>query len=162
MNLVPIAMLTRLLLPSMVKKKSKSCVINLSSSASTIRMEGGAGYCSSKLYDDFFSRALVYEYGYKIDFLSVKPYLVSTPLTRNITGALYISKTDCVKGSFQALGNTEATFGDWRHSIQGEISMTLSEWVRDKSAKGIWKWMNKSFAAIDSNYSIVKNLEKRC
>ena len=160
MNLVPISMLTRYMLPVLLKKKKKSCVVNLSSSASIIRMEGGAGYCASKLYDDFLSRALGYEYSYKIDFLSVRPYLVSTPLTRNITGALYITKNECARGSLQALGNTDITYGDWRHSLQGEIGMSFSEWARDQSGKGVWKWMNRSFAAVDPNYSTVKSLNR--
>ena len=46
----------------MLKGKSKSSTINLSSVASTIITHRLAGYSYLKLYDEFLSRSLSYEY----------------------------------------------------------------------------------------------------
>ena len=108
-------------------ERNKSCIINLSSISSYFTMHGGAGYCSSKLYDDFLSRALAYEYRKKIDILSVKPNFVSTPLTRNMRGLLVVNKNECAGGSLKALGNSDETFGHWLHHIEGYILSSIPQ-----------------------------------
>ncbi len=47
---------------------------------------GGVGhYSATKTFDDFFSQALEYEVRKKIDVLTVRPFYVTTPMTRNTT-----------------------------------------------------------------------------
>lgn len=57
-NNVPIAMLTRLLLPNMLKREKKGAVICLSSSSIMFRLKYSANYCSTKLFCDVLSQAL--------------------------------------------------------------------------------------------------------
>ena len=137
-------------------KKRKSCIINLSSFSSYFALVGGAGYCSSKLYDDFLSRALTYEYKEKIDFLSFKPLLVSTPLTRNLAGCLILNKNECVKGSLRVVGCRTESFGHWSHHIQGEVSMIFSKGVQDFFGRLYWKWFTKHSHSINPSYTPVK------
>ena len=57
-NLLPIALLTHKLLPRMLARPSRSAIINLASSAIYANLGGSADYCSTKAYDDIFSRSL--------------------------------------------------------------------------------------------------------
>lgn len=71
-------MLTRLLLPNMLKRSKKGAIISLSSSSVMFRLKYSSNYCSTKLFSDTLSLALEHEYGDKIDFLSLRPGLVTT------------------------------------------------------------------------------------
>lgn len=96
-------MLTRLLLPKMFKR-TKSAIINLASASSVNIFLGSANYIGGKTFDDFMSRSLAYEYGKNIDFLAVRPFLVSTPMTRNMSNIMLISPRSCAKASLGELG----------------------------------------------------------
>ena len=79
-------------------------------------------YSASKAYVDFLSRALSYEYGNKIDILSVRPSEVSTPMTFNKqTDIMTIMPKDCAKGFLKDLGYEKVTNGHWSHSLQDSI-----------------------------------------
>lgn len=75
---MPVAMMTRLILPKMLLRPNRGGIISLSSYSMLMRLKNSVNYCSSKLFDDIFSRSLEYEYGSKIDFLSVRPGIVTT------------------------------------------------------------------------------------
>lgn len=79
------------------------------------------------MFDDFLSRALGYEYQGKIDFLSVRPGLVTTSMTRNTESAMHVSKDQCVKGALKAVGKREFTYGHWWHEIHGYLAGFFSE-----------------------------------
>ena len=115
LNMFPIAILTRCFLPKMLARPSRSAVINLSSSAVYASLKGSAHYCSTKEFDDTLSRALQYEYRHKIDFISVRPALVTTPLTRGTTSFLHVNKNQCASGSLRSLGHVNWTSGHWWH-----------------------------------------------
>ena len=154
MNIVPISMLTRYMLPLLLKKKS--CIINLSSFSSYSALVGGAGYSSSKLYDDFFSRALAYENKNKIDILSFKPLLVSTPLTRNMSSLLTINKNQCVKGSLKAVGWSDETFGHLSHHIQAQICLLVPKYMLEFFGNLYWKWFTSFSHEKNPTYTPVK------
>lgn len=97
--------MTHTLLPRMLRR-SKSAIINLASSASINVFLGMANYIGGKTFDDFMSRSLAYEYRNKVDFLSVRPFLVSTPMTRNLNTILFISPNSCAKACLGELGYT--------------------------------------------------------
>ena len=106
----------------MLEREKRSAIISLSSLASIMEIHGSVGYCSSKLYDDFISRALSWENDKKIDILSVRPYFVSTPLTRNVSTVLHIDKNQCAKHSLRSLGYEKYTYGHWWHNLQARIT----------------------------------------
>ena len=83
-------------------------------------------YSSSKAFVDFLSRALSYEYGHKIDILSVRPSEVSTPMTFNKqTDIMTILPKDCARGLLRDLGHEKVTNGHWSHSLQGKLYHSL-------------------------------------
>ena len=112
--------------PKMLSRPSKSAIINLSSSAIYANLKGSAHYCSTKCYDDILSRSLEYEYAHKIDFLSVRPALVTTPLTRGTQSFLHVNKNQCAAGSLRSLGHLSWTSGHWWHELQA-LPMELLE-----------------------------------
>lgn len=57
-------------------------------------IKGTSHYCATKAFDDFFTRTVAYEYP-KIDFLSVRPYLVTTTLARNTKSILHTTPQKC-------------------------------------------------------------------
>lgn len=57
--------MTQLLLPSMLERKSKSAIVNLSSLSVTIPMKYLSVYTATKGYNDLFSRILSQEYSGK-------------------------------------------------------------------------------------------------
>lgn len=118
LNLFPMALLTRGLLPKMLARTSRSAIITLSSFSIYADLRGSANYCSTKLYNDIFSRSIEYECSHKIDLLSVRPALVTTPLTRSTSSWLHASKNQCAGGSLKHLGYNSSTNGFWWHELQ--------------------------------------------
>ncbi|CAI2375956.1 unnamed protein product [Moneuplotes crassus] len=104
--------------PVMNKRKMKSGIVNLSS------FQGGKPcglnpvYSSTKGYNDFHSRASSWDYEGKIDFMSLRPSYVSTPLVgnRKVSG-FTISAQDCARGSLDKLGHDAWTNGHWKHAL---------------------------------------------
>lgn len=80
-----------------------------------MRLAKSVNYCSTKLFDDFLSRSLEYEYGNKVDFLSVRPALVTTSMARNLNSFLHVSKNQCAKGALNSLGRYSQYSGSWWH-----------------------------------------------
>lgn len=72
------AMMTRFMLAKLLKRTKRSGIITLSSYSMLMRLEDSANYCSTKLFDDILSRSLEYEYSSKVDFLSLRPGIVTT------------------------------------------------------------------------------------
>ena len=103
----------------MLGRDPRSAIINLSSYSKLIHLIESSGYCSTKLFDDFLSKTLAYEYDHKIDIISSTPNLVSTPLTRNVKTLLHINKNQTAKATLKDLGHTKSTYGHWSHHIQG-------------------------------------------
>lgn len=118
---MPISFLTHKLLPKMLERNHKCAVINLSSFAAHYDLPICAAYCAGKHFDDFFSKSLDYEYK-EVDFLSVRPALVTTPLTRNTSSLIHVNKNSCVRGSLRSLGHRRATYGHLWHEIQGIVA----------------------------------------
>ena len=58
LNIIPISLLSRYMIPRMLQRNTRSGIINLSSSSVLFEFVGGAGYCSTKLFDDFLSKTL--------------------------------------------------------------------------------------------------------
>lgn len=119
-NCLPVSCLTNLVIPIISKRKFSGAIINLSSGAAQNLIKGSSHYSATKSFDDFFTRTIAYEY-LKIDFLSVRPYLVTTTLARNLKSFLHVSPQKCAAGSLNDLGRYPVSYGDWFHRIQGVL-----------------------------------------
>ena len=95
-NILPMAVLTRLFTPGMLSRPTRSGIINVSSSSVLVPFAGCSHYAATKNFNDVFSRALSREINHKVDVLTAEPFFVSTAMTKNI------EKTDYVKPSATA------------------------------------------------------------
>lgn len=90
-NILPIAALSRIFIESMKKRQYKSGIINLSSAAATTDFGGASNYSATKTFDDYLSLAVEYELRGKIDILTARPFIVTTPMTRNTDSLIHTS-----------------------------------------------------------------------
>jgi 17beta-estradiol 17-dehydrogenase / very-long-chain 3-oxoacyl-CoA reductase len=67
----------------MLKRKWRSAIINLSSIFGEINCPYHSVYSGTKRFLDVFSRSLAMEVSSKVDVMSLKPLMVTTPMTRN-------------------------------------------------------------------------------
>lgn len=105
-------------------KQFKSAIISMSSLTSCHPTRYWQLTAATKLFNIGFSCALSEEYENKIDVLAVKPGLVSTPLTGNITGFGIADVEDVVKGTLSKLGHTSVTHGYWLHALIAPFAVT--------------------------------------
>ena len=82
MNTLPASILSNKLIKRFLKRSKKSAIITLASGACQVPMAGYHVYGASKIFNDFLSRSLAYEYP-QFDIMSVRPSEVSTPMTSN-------------------------------------------------------------------------------
>lgn len=80
---------------------------------------GIANYASTKKYDDFLSLALTDEYGDKIDFLTARPYMVTTRMTKFTDSLLHTSAQSSAKRLVNSLGRKAICYGTFFHTLQG-------------------------------------------
>jgi short-subunit dehydrogenase len=118
-NEVPQVILTKKVLPKLLKRTSKSAVISLSSIASVKPLPFFSVYSATKNFNKFFMLSVEKEYP-QIDFLTVMPGYVSTQMTHNEkpVGDV-LSKETAVKCYLNDLGVKNTTFGHWKHAVQG-------------------------------------------
>lgn len=129
-NCMPQVMLARYFIPQMLKRKEKSAFISISSfAASFVRPYEGL-YSATKVFMDFFSRAIAEEYP-QLDILCVKPGLVSTRLLNWAKPDLRTCTTaDFVNTSLRYLGRKTHTHGHWKHRLTAWTFEIMPEWLR--------------------------------
>lgn len=153
-NMVPAAMMTRLLLPKMISRPKHSGIIFLSSYSTMMRLKYSVSYCATKLFNDFLSRALSQEHRDKIDFLSLKPGLVTTEMARNTKSFLHVNKNQCAIGALKSLGKYVVYAGSWWHELQNFATELLSESVRDFLIGHTWGKIGDKYREIDSKKNL--------
>lgn len=118
-NVLSVSMMTAVVLPQMVERK-KGVIINLSSEAGTFPHPMLTMYSATKVFIDFFSRALNVEYKSQgIITQCVMPLLVSTNLIQNMATGLLVKRTDdYVREALNTVGITEQTRGCISHALQ--------------------------------------------
>ena len=128
LNLWPVVLLTKLLLPKL--QKAPSLIVNLSSVASITPICGSSVYCATKSYDDLFSLFLREELKYRssgIDVVSLQPAYVDTPLTQDIKGKfLEISADECAAKCLEAADKVGYTSGHWKHQVVSSLIRSFS------------------------------------
>ena len=96
---------------------NKSGVIALSSVSKVKALAGFTIYGACKSFNDYFSRSLSEEYKGEVDFLSVRPGWVATPMTDGFKKQLEILPEECADSALKALGKVTHTPGHWKHKI---------------------------------------------
>lgn len=111
--------MSRLFIEKMAERPIKSGVINLSSGGAILSYAGSAHYAATKKFDDSLSLALNDEYGHKIDFLTARPYFMTTKLTNFTNSFLHTSAPNCAKRLVNSLGRRKICYGTFLHTFQG-------------------------------------------
>ena len=144
-NTLPQVMLTRKLLPQLAARTDRSAIIFLSSIMGTRPFPFFTIYSSTKVFADFFARALAEEHP-EIDIISLRPVYVSTNMTFNKQlnfGTL--TAKECVLGLFTKLGFESSTAGHWRHTTYTTLRLGfIPDWLfKLSSRKECLKTMNE-------------------
>lgn len=121
--------MSRLFIEKMIERPNKSGIINLSSGGAILSYAGSAHYAATKKYDDNLSLALVDEYGHKIDFLTARPYFISTRLTNFTDSFLHTSAPNCAKRLVNSLGRRKICYGTFLHTFQGVGTSNVNDKV---------------------------------
>ena len=124
LNVLPQTLITKIFIERLAKREKRSAIVNISSASATKPFTYFALYSSTKIYNDYFARALNEEYKNKIDCMSVRPCLVESLLTKlkaNKDGFFVISRQDCSESSLDHLGYESMTYGHWKHELQGAL-----------------------------------------
>lgn len=117
-NALSPVLITRCIVPTMLKREKKSAIINLSSFCASRPLPYASVYGSTKIFDDFMARSLAIEYENKIDCLALRPNWVSTKLsTKRLNNFDVISSNKCVVDALKELGYEKVTAGNWIHSM---------------------------------------------
>lgn len=117
---------------------------------------GCAHYSATKKFMDHFSQCLAYENSSKVDFLTARPFIVSTPMSRNIKSIYTTSAEKCASVIVNSLGSRSICYGPLIHSIQGAgvellsselMSLAYTSTIKDYSklyeAAGKWLIQNQ-------------------
>ncbi|XP_069799700.1 very-long-chain 3-oxoacyl-CoA reductase-B-like isoform X1 [Dendropsophus ebraccatus] len=118
-NMTSVVQMTRIVLPTMIQRK-KGLIINVSSEAGSHPFPMLTIYSATKVFVDYFSRALNIEYKSKgITIQSVMPLVVSTNMSQNIDSNLFVKTAhDFARESLNTVGYTHRTNGCLSHEIQ--------------------------------------------
>jgi 17beta-estradiol 17-dehydrogenase / very-long-chain 3-oxoacyl-CoA reductase len=127
LNVIPISFLTKILFEKMDSREQRSAIISLSSFAGDFPFAMKAVYSATKAYDHYMTIALKEEYVHgKVDFLSVKPLEVGTPMTGNEADGVFVLRPEQVADSiFNDLVHEDETYGHWTHKIQAYIVLLV-------------------------------------
>ncbi|XP_038642720.1 hydroxysteroid (20-beta) dehydrogenase 2 isoform X1 [Scyliorhinus canicula] len=131
-NVLSVLMMTRIILPHMLKRK-KGIIINISSEAGTHPHPLITMYSSTKVFVDFFSRALNAEYKPNgIIIQCVLPLMVSTNLTHDMETNFFVrTADDYAQEALNTVGIRERTNGCWSHAMQHFfLERLFPEWLR--------------------------------
>ncbi|NXU52582.1 HSDL1 protein, partial [Turnix velox] len=138
-------MMTHIVLPGMVERR-KGAIVNLSSGSCCQPTPMFTAYGASKIYLDYFSRALHYEYASKGIFVqSLTPFVVTTKLTACCSATsqksfFFPSAEEYANHAVSTLGLSIRTCGYWKHAMQFTLGKRLPEWI--------WAWFALYFCRI--------------
>eukprot|EP01017_Pseudomicrothorax_dubius_P046661 TRINITY_DN8256_c0_g1_i2.p1 TRINITY_DN8256_c0_g1~~TRINITY_DN8256_c0_g1_i2.p1 ORF type:complete len:327 (-),score=90.93 TRINITY_DN8256_c0_g1_i2:34-1014(-) len=121
-NIYPIALLTKHLVGQLLARTKRSGIVNMSSVAALAPMPLNTPYSASKVFSDFYSRALQLEIGDKIDILTLRPGPVQTAMTCDVMFPLGLTPTEAAASSLKLLGFSKLSYGGhWRLQFWGLI-----------------------------------------
>ncbi|XP_054722876.1 inactive hydroxysteroid dehydrogenase-like protein 1 [Uloborus diversus] len=122
-NIASVTMMTYIVIPQMIQRK-KGIIVNMSSISSFNPLPLMAVYSASKVYVDWFSRALSYEYKDEgVIVQSLVPSYIATSLVRFSSllqrpSFLVPDPERFVRSAICTLGVADRTTGFWSHGLQ--------------------------------------------
>jgi 17beta-estradiol 17-dehydrogenase / very-long-chain 3-oxoacyl-CoA reductase len=129
-NCYATAILTRILLPQLLKRSKRSGIINLSSISGMTPMPFSTVYSATKVFDEFAALALGIEYSDKLDVMSAAPGYVSTPMTNNKkVSSETSSAAESVEAFLNDFGRLKRSYGSWKHEIPGLLLEILPSFL---------------------------------
>jgi short-subunit dehydrogenase len=91
---------------------------------------GAVHYSATKTFDDMFSRTIEYELRFKVDVLTVRPFFVTSHMTKNTTSLTHATTEQTATETINCLGNTDICYGPFSHRIQAAfINLTSPKLV---------------------------------
>lgn len=127
LNIFPQAYLTKIFWDKLNSRKEtksvRSGIINVSSFVADFPFPMKAIYAATKAYDHYMTIGLANELkDSNVDFLSVKPLEVATPLTgTKPDGIFIITPEQCAAASLNDFGYEGETYSAWGHKLQAFI-----------------------------------------
>ncbi|KAM3133944.1 hypothetical protein pb186bvf_013910 [Paramecium bursaria] len=141
-NLFPVVMLTKKLIP-LLQKRKRSGIINLSSMQGKFPIPFTQIYSGTRAFVDLFSRSLDQEY-INIDVLSLRPFYVQTQMVKHQSDLSTITPTQCAQGGLLRVGLVRESFGHWRHRLIGFIYDIFDDtWIYNQLITPISKQLAK-------------------
>ncbi|EGC36368.1 hypothetical protein DICPUDRAFT_54676 [Dictyostelium purpureum] len=134
-NIRPLTVLSRLVIPKMVEKR-RGCIINISSI--TAIAPGGCPllsvYCGTKAFIEKFSLSLNYEYATKGVFVQcVTPAIVASNMSKISKPSLFIASPEALAiSAVSTIGYEKITTGYWTHELQAFFIKNLPQYVSEK------------------------------
>lgn len=105
----------------MKNRRTKSAIINLSSSTGVFVSPFLTIYSSTKHLIDIYTRTLAAENREKVDILSSRPFGVTTKMMKMGKGPLMITPEECVRSSLADLGKTDTSYTGFLHKLGATI-----------------------------------------
>ena len=126
MNILACTKLIHMVLPKMEKRK-RGVIINISSYSASYPMPLLALYAATKIYVDYLSRSLQFEYANKgIVIQSLLPAYVSTKMSKIRKASLMVPTPETfVRSALKTVGIEARTYGFWTHKLQGFVQDCL-------------------------------------
>jgi len=143
-NLLTPVMLTRKLLPRLIRRGNRSAVITLSDNEGIETYPNlTTAYGTTKSALIYFINSLRHEHSDKIDFLTLTPLKFSTGKSFYAPfGMDCVAPDEFVRSSLKSLGNVNDCFGHWRHELWAPLfnffkrgrSFDVTKWreIRDR------------------------------
>ncbi|XP_068456958.1 hydroxysteroid (20-beta) dehydrogenase 2 [Clinocottus analis] len=134
-NMLSVPQMTRLVLPSMVKRGT-GLIINMSSEVGVRPQPLLSLYCATKIFVTYFSQCLHAEYKSKgIIVQCVAPFMVSTNMTKHKTVNFFVrSASGFAREALNTVGHTSYTSGCLSHALQNiALTILLPDWFRMSS-----------------------------
>lgn len=125
-NLFSVMRMIEIILPKMERRR-RGVIINLSSYSASYPMPLLSVYTASKIFVDYLSRALQFEYKQKgIIIQSVLPAYVSTKMSKIRRASLMVpTPSTYVRHALKTVGIEARTYGYWAHKLQGFLQDSL-------------------------------------
>lgn len=132
LNVTALTFMTRAVLPGMLARK-RGAVVNIGSYAGDFPQGLLTVYSASKVYVEYFTRALHQEYsGSGVIFQSANPLYVVSKMSRKKRASLTVlSPEDYVRQAVRSIGYQTVTHGHVSHSIQALGLSLLPSCARD-------------------------------
>ena len=117
-NIMSQMMITRLVIPTMLKRAKRTAIIFISSILGDIEMPYFGVYCATKAFTTSLAKNLALEYKReKIDILCVKCARVKTKGFHHEGSAMVVEPQVAVRAQLSHLGHTSQTYGCWQHAL---------------------------------------------